>query len=129
MEKEFITLKPEIDVFDLLKVDPAILEMIAFTSDYCYKYNLNCVITSLMEEVDGRKHSTHTDGRAVDFHCSTWNPFQIHRFLHEFKKKFKSKGAYNSKGDIRPIVYHKVEGGAKHLHMQVRRRSGDRSYN
>ena len=53
MEK--IQLKPEVDIFDLLQVDPTILEMIAFTYEYCVQYNLPCVITSLMEDVPNRK--------------------------------------------------------------------------
>jgi hypothetical protein len=120
---EAIKLKPEVDVFDLLRVDPSILEMIAFTYDYCLKYNLKCMITSLMEDVAGRRTSTHSDGRSVDFHSETWGDFHISRFQHMFREKFRGRGAFNSKGEDRPIVYHKVPGGAAHFHMQVRRRT------
>ena len=120
MEK--IQLKPEVDIFDLLQVDPTILEMIAFTYEYCVQYNLPCTITSLMEEVDGRKFSTHSDGRACDFSARGFGDFHISRFQHMFREKFKGRGAFNSKGEDRPIVYHKVPGGVAHFHMQVRRR-------
>ena len=120
MEK--IQLKPEVDIFDLLQVDPTILEMIAFTYEYCVQYNLPCVITSLMEDVPNRKFSTHSDGRATDFSTRGWCDFHIAKFQHEFRKVFEGRGAFNSKGEDRPIVYHKVPGGVAHFHMQVRRR-------
>jgi len=110
MEK--IRLKPELDINDLLKIDPAVLEMIAFTADYCLQYNLPCTITSLMGDVPGRRTSTHSDGRSVDFSSKIWSDFHIARFQHEFKKRFRGN--------------HKVPGGVAHFHMQVRRRDGDR---
>jgi len=127
MEKTRLEIKPEVDVFDLLRVDPVILAMISFTYEYCTQYNLKCMITSLMEEVPGRKTDVHRSGRAVDFHSESWGDFHIARFQHEFRKVFKGKGAFNSKGEDRPIVYHKVEGGVSHFHMQVRRRNGNRT--
>ena len=75
-----------------------------------------------MEEVDGRKFSTHSDGRACDFSARGFGDFHISRFQHMFREKFKGRGAFNSKGEDRPIVYHKVPGGVAHFHMQVRRR-------
>ena len=127
MEKTRLKIKPEVDVFDLLRVDPVILAMISFTYEYCTQYNLPCVITSLMEDAPGRTTRTHSDGRATDFSCRGFTDFHIARFQHEFKKVFKGKGALNSKGEDRPIVYHKVEGGVSHFHMQVRRRNGNRT--
>ena len=85
------------------------------------------MITSLMEEVPGRKTDVHRSGRAVDFHSESWGDFHIARFQHEFRKVFKGKGAFNRAGEDRPIVYHKVEGGVSHFHMQVRRRNGNRT--
>ena len=127
MEKIELEIKPEVDIFDLLRVDPVILEMIAFTYDYCLQYNLPCVITSLMEDVPGRKFSTHSDGHATDFSCRGFGDFHIARFQHEFRKRFRGKGAFNRAGEDRPIVYHKVPGGVAHFHMQVRRRNSDRA--
>ena len=127
MEKTRLEMKPEVDIFDLLKVDPVILAMISFTYEYCTQYNLKCMITSLAEDVPGRKTKVHSDFRAVDFHSESWGDFHIARFQHEFRKVFKGKGAFNSKGEDRPIVYHKVEGGVSHFHMQVRRRNGNRT--
>tara|TARA_R100000664_G_scaffold20397_1_gene29586 strand:+ start:88 stop:477 length:390 start_codon:yes stop_codon:yes gene_type:complete len=125
MEKTRLVIKPEVDIFDLLNVDPVILEMIAFTYEYCTQYNLPCTITSLMEHVDGRKTSTHYDGRAVDFSSRGFTDFHIARFQHEFRKKFIDKGAFNKAGESRPIVYHKRKGGVAHFHMQCRRRNSD----
>ena len=127
MEKKRLEIKPEVDVFDLLRVDPVVLAMISFTYEYCTQYNLKCMITSLMEEVPGRKTDVHRSGRAVDFHSESWGDFHIARFQHEFRKVFKGKGAFNRAGEDRPIVYHKVEGGVSHFHMQVRRRNGNRT--
>ena len=127
MEKKRLEIKPEVDIFDLLRVDPVILGMIAFTYEYCTQYNLKCMITSLAEDVPGRKTKVHSDFRAVDFHSESWGDFHIARFQHEFRKVFKGKGAFNSKGEDRPIVYHKVEGGVSHFHMQVRRRNSNRT--
>ena len=127
MEKTRLEMKPEVDIFDLLKVDPVILAMISFTYEYCTQYNLKCMITSLAEDVPGRKTRVHSDFRAVDFHSESWGDFHIARFQHEFRKVFKGKGAFNSKGEDRPIVYHKVEGGVSHFHMQVRRRNSNRT--
>ena len=125
MEKTRLVIKPEVDIFDLLNVDPVVLEMIAFTYEYCTQYNLPCVITSLMEDVPGRKFSTHSDGRACDFSVRGWSEFHIARFQHEFRKRFCYKGAFNRAGESRPIVYHKREGGGAHFHMQTRRRTAD----
>lgn len=127
MEKTRLEIKPEVDIFDLLRVDPVILGMIAFTYEYCTQYNLKCMITSLAEDVPGRKTKVHSDFRAVDFHSESWGDFHIARFQHEFRKVFKGKGAFNSKGEDRPIVYHKVDGGVSHFHMQVRRRNSNRT--
>ena len=127
MEKTRLEIKPEVDIFDLLRVDPVILGMIAFTYEYCSQYNLKCMITSLAEDVPGRMTKVHSDFRAVDFHSESWGDFHIARFQHEFRKVFKGKGAFNSKGEDRPIVYHKVEGGVSHFHMQVRRRNSNRT--
>lgn len=123
MGEAFITLKPGVNESDLFRVDPIIFEMLGFTSNYAYQYGLPCLVTSMMEDAPGRKTRTHKEGRAIDVSVRGWNDFHIHSFIFKFQERFTGQGAYNKSGRRRPIVYHKVEGGAYHFHMQCQRRS------
>ena len=124
MEKQYIRIKEGLDINDLLFLDPTILKMLAFISEYTSEYDLPFLITSLREDAPGRKHNTHKEGRAVDLSVRDWSNFHIQTLLFKFKKKFKGRGAYNSSGENRPIVYHKTEHGAYHFHIQTHPRRG-----
>lgn len=119
MEKQFIEIKPELNIKDLLFLDPTILEMLSFIAAYAYEFQLPCLITSLREDAPGRKTNTHRDGRAADLSVRGWSIYHIHTLLHKFKNHFKNRGAFNKSGENRPIVYHKTEKGAYHLHIQT----------
>lgn len=122
MERQYLKLKDNLDIEDLLWLDPTILEMLAFISKYAWEYGLPCIITSLREHVEGRKYNTHAEGRAVDVSVRNWTPYHIETLLFKFKQEFKGRGAYNTKGSNRPIVYHKTDHGAYHFHIQTHAR-------
>ncbi len=119
MEKKFLELKDGLDISDLLFLDPTVLEMLAHIASYAHEHGLSCVVTSLREEVPGRKFRTHAEGRAADLSVREWSPYHIQTLLFKFKRAFKGRGAFNTNGDNRPIVYHKVEGGGYHFHVQT----------
>ena len=119
MAKQYIELKDGLNINDLLFLDPTILEMLGYIAAYASEFNLPCVITSLREDVPGRKFRTHEEGRAVDLSVRDWSEYHIHTLVHAFKNSFKMRGAYNHTGENRPIVYHKVDGGAYHFHIQT----------
>ena len=125
MEKQYIRIKEGLDINDLLFLDPTILEMLAYISEYTDKYDLPFLITSLREDAPGRKHNTHKEGRAVDLSFRVWSDLHIQTLLFNFKKKFKGRGAFNSSVENRPIVYHKTEHGAYHFHIQTHPRRAD----
>jgi hypothetical protein len=122
MGQEYFTLKLGLQSRDLFFLDPTIIEMLAYTASYSHDHLLSCTITSLCEFAPGRKSNTHKEGRAIDISIKGWNDYHIQTFLFKFKEQFKGRGAYNRAGENRPIVYHKVDGGAYHFHMQTHRR-------
>ena len=51
MEKQYIRLKEGLDINDFLFLDPTILEMLAYISEYTDKYDLPFLITSLRDHI------------------------------------------------------------------------------
>ena len=114
--------KKDVSIEDLKGMHPFILLIFAEFYLYCYENKIPCVLTSLMENAPGRISETHSDGRAFDASVRGWSDFHIHRIVYHFNEKFKDIAAISaSDNKPRAVVYHKVEGGAHHLHFQCRK--------
>jgi hypothetical protein len=116
-----MALKPEVDVFDFLQMHPSLYAIISFVLGYCQTHQLPCLITSLMDEAEGRVSRTHQEGRAFDVSTRGWSEFHIHRLVKMTNDKFKDIGAVSNVDLVpRAAIYHKVDGGDYHFHFQVR---------
>lgn len=127
--------KDELDVKDLHRMKPHILMVLVEYIDWCRNKALPCVISSLKEDVPGRRSSTHCEGRAFDASVRHWGDDAQERdeLAAECEEFFNNK--YSNLGTAprgRPpvvCVYHENAGQEhiepekrrKHLHFQVRR--------
>lgn len=114
-------IKAGLDQRQFLMLHPNLYILIGAFCLYADSYDLPVTITSLMESVPGRKHSTHADGRAVDISVRGWTDFHVNAVVHKLNKRYKDIAAISA-DDYRPraIIHHAVEGGAEHFHLQVR---------
>lgn len=116
-----LTLKPNVDVFDLLAMHSSLYAILSFVLGYCQTHSLPCVVTSIMDEAEGRISRTHQEGRAFDVSTRGWSEFHIHRFVKMTNERFKDIGAISNVDMVpRAVIYHKVEGSEYHFHFQVR---------
>ncbi len=115
------TIKHDVNIEDLTEMTPYALILLGATVAYCYNHKLECNITSLKEEVTGRVSSSHRDGRAFDLSTKQWKLKDIEKLCNYTNGKYKTISAISA-SDLKPraCVYHKIEGSAYHLHLQVR---------
>jgi len=117
--------KDSVDINDLkeIKIDTFIL-FSAFTV-YCHHNGLPLLITSIKDEVVGRKSDTHLDGRAFDVSVRAWNRKQIDDCINYFMTKYKDLGAISADTGLRRVVYlHSMaDNGAEHIHVQIKKSS------
>lgn len=122
-----ISLKQHIKVHDILVLHPNLYLIITYAYQYAVTYELPFMITSLADEYSGRVSRSHIEGRACDLSVRGWSQFHIARLTNKINKQFKNIGAISlSDGVSRACVYHTMEGGAYHFHLQVR--PGDKLY-
>lgn len=115
------SLKDGVNIDDILRVDPRLLELLSYFVAYSMKYNLPCVLTSIMDDAPGRVSRTHAEGRAFDASVKGWTEQHIYRFVYKTNQKFEHIGAISaSDGKSRALVYHDA-GTGNHFHFQVRR--------
>lgn len=114
--------KPEVSMEDIMVIDTKLAVLMAHFFVYCENNNLPCTVTSILsDQVKGRVHSTHSEGRAFDASVKGWSEDQIKKAIAYFNLSFRHIGAISAKtGRPTPIVYHKTKGGAYHFHFQVR---------
>lgn len=106
---------------DLEMISPYLLLIFADLTIYAHEHNLPVVISSIREDVSGRKHRTHKEGRALDLSSRKWSRFHIDRVCLKLNKKYKEIAAFSaSDGKPRACVYHKLKNGQYHFHLQVR---------
>lgn len=119
---KYIDCKDGVNLEDFLYMTPYIAKILAAFSLYCVQNGLPCRITSIMGDAPGRVSKTHETGRAFDASVFGWPEFHIHRIVHKFNKEFKDIAAFSaSDNKPRAVIYHKVDGGAYHLHFQTKR--------
>ena len=114
-------IKQGVNIEDLTEMTPFALLLLGAAVQYCYNHDLDCTITSLKEHVNGRVSRSHSDGRALDLSTREWDEPQITEFCNYMNSTYKSIAAISA-SDLKPraCIYHKIEGGAYHLHLQVR---------
>ena len=121
MEKTFVV-KEGIKETDFMFLNPKLLVIFAELCIYAHNNNLPVVITSMIEDVPGRKFKTHSEGRAIDISTKGWSLKNIKEVEYNFNDWFEDIGAISA-SDYKPraVVYHKIPGGVDHFHFQVKR--------
>ena len=116
-----IDVKNEINFEDFKEVDAKLIIVLGYFSLFCYENKLDCKISSIKEEVQGRQTTTHRDGRAFDASIRSFGNGDILKCIEFMNKHVGHLGAYSaSDGEQRVIVYHDI-GKGPHFHFQVHR--------
>lgn len=117
--------KDEVNYDDMKMLEPILFYVFASLCVYAKEYNLPVKITSMFDEVDGRITETHRDGRALDISSRGWPEDRIKDACNQINKKHSDIGAFSKKDGVpRACVYHKIEDGVFHFHLQVRKNYG-----
>lgn len=126
--KQFWSCKDPQEINELMYVSPYLLMIFAGLVCYCKERNYPApVITSIgrtkLEEAQaGAQSDSHLTLRAFDISSRPYTLAQIEDICHHMNKEYEQFAAMNVQGQKKLAVYHKVEGGAWHIHFQVHRR-------
>ena len=77
MNEIFLKVNQDVLVSELQQVRPDMLLVLAYFSMFCWKNRLQCVVTSVFEEVVERASDTHKEGRGVDVSVRGFGPKDI----------------------------------------------------
>ena len=135
MRKQYIHFKEGLDEKDVFYMHPHLFAIYAFINLFCYQHGIKFVTTSMFRTPEhdskiGAISKTHQEDRAFDFSIREdhgWNYIKVQRLLDDIQseKRLFNYGAKvwadkeKTKLIRRPIVIHKVKGGAMHAHVQV----------
>ena len=115
----YLQFKENVLVTDLQMLRPDMLIVLSYLSWWCFKHNLPCRVTSIIDHVETRVSRTHDDGRAVDISTRGFGPSEIERLIKYLNERVGILGAYSkSDGVQRVAVYHDA-GMGHHIHIQV----------
>ena len=114
-----VNFKDGLDLNDLNKMDEKIIYIFFTFINYCRERDLECTITSLMEDVPGRKSTTHKTGRAFDARANTWDKRDAKALVEYFNTNYVKLGTA-PKGRQPKVVVDHGEGANYHFHFQVR---------
>jgi hypothetical protein len=125
--------KDGIGLIDYVSMNPALLLIFSFVSNFCAHNGIKFVPSSIgrtheKNKALGSVSTTHVydknEGvRAFDLSLRSehgWNEVLINEMLKEVEENFKHLGAFNSTSEIRTAVRHD-NGNGDHVHFQVRR--------
>jgi len=87
---------------------------------YAKLHDLPVVVTRIFAPVIGES-GVHTDGRGMDVSHNGWTKFHISRVTKKINEMYPHWGTSSTGLNTRVLVYHKVDGGTYHFHLQVRR--------
>ena len=119
-----LQVKEDVNVEDLLLLDPRVLIVLGHFVSYAQKHNLPVTITSVISD---RKNiasvsRTHEEGRAIDIRSKTWPEEHIEGVIDHMENICNHYGAISySDLERRVIIHHKIRGGGEHFHLQVSR--------
>jgi len=106
---------------DFQMVSPYLLIVLGYFRLFCENNNLPCVLTSIMDEAEGRVSETHATGRAFDASVRQFSNGDILKCIEFIEHNVGKLGAISaSDGKQRVLVYHDA-GSGKHFHFQVKR--------
>lgn len=115
-----IKFKPGVDPIDFFGCSPNLILLLGHFALFCRVNKLACTITSITDNQPGRVTEVHAQGRAFDASVKGFTTDEIDWLLSTFNEKHKYIAAISkSDGKRRAVIYHRVEGGAHHLHFQV----------
>ena len=118
-----ITCQDDIDMRDLLDMQPALFILLTRTLLYCNEFKIPCKITSLISDRKDVKSvsKTHEQGRAVDISVVGWTQLHIQKFVHMMNKDYADIAAISYTDKMpRAAVYHNYKNQGSHIHLQVR---------
>jgi hypothetical protein len=118
----YYTFKPEVDQAELQSLTDKMKFVFCEFVKYCEANNLECLISCIHAPYPGRISKTHEQYRAVDFSSRNWSLDQIQKACDEINASLaKDYGAFSlTDGVPRCLIYHKIDGGAFHFHLQCR---------
>ena len=125
MRYKGIELKDGLRVEDLMYLDPRLIIVLGHLTAFCFQNNIQCKLTSLSTDyVEGRKSTTHLEGRAFDLSIIHWPKQKVTEMKDYLLARVGQYGAYStSDGKKRLIVIHNVEVQERklgvHAHIQV----------
>lgn len=128
MNKTFFSFKTPSEIEELRVIHPYAFFIAAGLVKYCYDVGFpSPIFTSLArthEEnmLEGAESDSHVTMRAFDVSSRPYTVKQIKDIQEYMTKNYGKYGAENSNGQIRLVVYHKVESGAFHFHFQIHSR-------
>jgi hypothetical protein len=118
-----ITCQDDIDLRDLLDMQPALMILFSRAFLYANEHQLPFRITSLISDRANVKSvsKTHEDGRAFDISVRGWSAVHIEKFVFMMNRDYADIAAI-SYTDHKPraVVYHDYKNQGSHLHFQVR---------
>lgn len=126
MDTKFWDIKDESEIEELKYIHPYLLLIFADLTRFCYDSKLpapviSCLARTKVEEAQaGAESTSHLTRRALDLRSSIYTKQQIDTICNYLNTNWGAKyGAKNSQGQIRLAIYHRVEGGAFHMHLQI----------
>lgn len=124
-DRKFWDIKETENIEELKYLHPYAFLIFADICRFCYdsKYPAP-VLTSIQrtqeeEAQAGAESTSHLTRRAFDLRSSIYTKQQIETITNYVNTNWVKYAAKNSQGQIRAAVYHRVEGGAVHFHIQI----------
>lgn len=124
----FWSCKDPHELLELMYVHPYTLLVFAGLVAYCYDRGYPApLLTSIgrtveENELDGAESMSHPELRAFDISSRPYTLDQVKDICAYLNKEFDQYAAVSRSGKKLLALYHKVEGGAYHIHIQIHRR-------
>lgn len=125
MNQKFWDIKDDHEAEELKYLHPYALLIFADIVRFCYDSKIPApTITSLLrtqeeEAAAGAESTSHLTRRAFDLRSKDYTKSQIESVCNYINTHWIKYAAKNSQGQIRGAIYHRVEGGAFHFHIQI----------
>lgn len=115
------TLKYPEKINELLELQPEVLIVFGHFCRFATDRKLPIIVTNILEDAKGSKSKTHSTARALDISSKGWDLNQIAECLCYVRSNVGYLGAISATtNQPNVIMYHAVEGGEFHFHMQTK---------
>jgi len=127
---DMFSAKEGVELGDLKKITPPLGVVFYTFVMYAKEQSLPCVVTSILGDAEGRKSSTHQEGRGMDIRSVGWDKRHIENVCLLLNNKYASFWGTSPDGISPMVILHHqakylVDGGPKlgapHFHLQVQR--------